>query len=128
MGNTFPVYTNCSHCYNIIYNCLPTSCHENLWMLLQDGIRAFQIEFTTEDGVSAGEVLKTFCGILASELQEKDEKKKASGGNSRNHAEIKAAKREKSKDKGDSGRMSEMKKGKIAGMETTQGRFRRPVE
>ncbi len=90
MGNKFPVYTNCGHCYNIIYNHLPTSYHENLWMLRQDGIRAFRIEFTTENKGAAEAVLQTFHMLLASELK--------------------------------------IKKGKIAGMETTQGRFRRPVE
>jgi len=98
MGNKFPVYTNCAHCYNIIYNYLPASCHENLWMLLQDGIRAFRIEFTTEDRAVTEEVTQTFHGLLASELEEKGSKTRTA------------------------------EKGKLAGMETTQGRFRRPVE
>lgn len=128
MGNIFPVYTNCDHCYNIIYNCLPTSYHENLWMLLQDGIRAFRIEFTTEDGDTAGEVLKTFHDILASELQGKNRKKIGSEKDKRNDVRGSVTKRKKSKDKGAGSDMPEIERGKIAGMETTQGRFRRPVE
>lgn len=128
MGNIFPVYTNCDHCYNIIYNCLPTSYHENIWMLLQDGIRAFRIEFTTEDGDAAGEVLKTFQDILASELQGKNGKGKRSEKDKRNDVRKSGIKRGKSGSKSAGSDMPEIKKGKIAGMEVTQGRFRRPVE
>ena len=95
MGNVFPVYTNCSHCYNIIYNYLPYSCHDSLWMLFQDGIRAFRIELTTEDGAETKAVVQRFRKLLAS---------------------------------GSGGRSGGQKKGKIAGIETTQGRFRRGVE
>lgn len=95
MGNVFPVYTNCSHCYNIIYNYLPYACHDSLWMLFQDGIRAFRIELTTESGTEAGEVVQTFRKLSASIWK---------------------------------GKKSGREKGKIAGMETTQGRFRRSVE
>ncbi|MBD5551624.1 MAG: U32 family peptidase [Lachnospiraceae bacterium] len=97
LGNIFPVYTNCSHCYNIIYNCLPTSYQDGLWMLMQDGIRAFRVEFTTESGAETRAVLQTFQALFASELTEVR----------------KAAFREN---------------GRIAGMEITQGRFRRSVE
>lgn len=95
MGNVFPVYTNCSHCYNIIYNYLPYSCHDSLWMLFQDGIRAYRIELTTEGGAEAKEVVQTFRKLFASIWK---------------------------------GKKSGQEKGKIAGMETTQGRFRRGVE
>lgn len=95
MGNVFPVYTNCRHCYNIIYNYLPFSCHDSLWMLLQDGIRAFRIELTTESGAETKEVIQTFRKLFASEL---------------------------------TGKQSGREKGRIAGTETTQGRFRRGVE
>lgn len=128
MGNVFPVYTNCGHCYNIIYNCLPSSYHENLWMLLQDGIRAFRVEFTTEDGNTVREVLKTFQGILASELQEKNKRQKTGRKDQECRAGVRAAGRVKGKNKSAGKGGPETEKGKIAGMETTQGCFRRPVE
>ena len=128
MGNIFPVYTNCAHCYNIIYNCLPTSYHENLWMLLQDGIRAFRIEFTTEDEDSVREVVKTFHDILASELQEKNRERKTEKKDKGNRAGAGAAGREKRKNKGAGKDKPETERGKIAGMAATQGRFHRPVE
>lgn len=108
-GNVFPVYTNCGHCYNIIYNYLPTSYHENLWMLLQDDIGSFRMEFTTESGAQTGEVRQTFRTLLASELEKRS-----------------ITKQEKRKNAGS--RKPERKKGNIAGMETTQGCLRRPVE
>lgn len=80
MGNIFPVYTNCAHCYNIIYNYLPTSYLENLWMLREDGIRAFRLEFTTEKGREAAGVLQTFQLFLASELAENKPKKEKRTG------------------------------------------------
>lgn len=76
MGNIFPVYTNCGHCYNIIYNCLPTSFAEDLWMLQEDGIRAYRVEFTTESGREALEVMQTFRGLLASERKGETRQKK----------------------------------------------------
>lgn len=94
MGNVFPVYTNCSHCYNIIYNCLPTSFAEDLWMFQEDKIRAYRVEFTTESGGEAVRVMQTFRRLLASER------------------------------KGE----TQQKKRKMAGTETTKGRFRLGVE
>lgn len=75
LGNRFPVYTNCAHCYNIIYNCLPTSYLEDLWMLSEDGIGAFRLEFTAESGKEAAGVLQTFRRFSASELGERKPKK-----------------------------------------------------
>ena len=81
LGNVFPVYTNCAHCYNIIYNCLPTSYAEDLWMLKEDQIRAFRVEFTTESGEEAVRVLQTFRRLLASERKrtEKEKRRKPAG-------------------------------------------------
>lgn len=75
LGNVFPVYTNCRHCYNVIYNYLPTSYEEDLWKLMQDGIRYFRVEFTTESGREARSVAQTFRQLLASELQGKEKGK-----------------------------------------------------
>ena len=74
-GNVFPVYTNCSHCYNILYNCLPTSYAEDLWMLREDGIKAFRLEFTTESGAETVRVMQTFRQLLASERKSTEKEK-----------------------------------------------------
>lgn len=112
LGNVFPVYTNCRHCYNIIYNYLPTSHYENLWMLLEDGIRAFCLEFTTESGREAEEVTQTFRAYFASDLTGRDNGPSAEKPDRKNPGRAAAG----------------QKKGKIAGMETTKGRFRLGVE
>lgn len=112
LGNIFPVYTNCCHCYNIIYNYLPISHYENLWMLLEDGIRAFCLEFTTESGREAEEVTQTFRAYFASDLTGRDNGPSAEKPDRKNPGRAAAG----------------QKKGKIAGMETTKGRFRLGVE
>ncbi len=111
LGNTFSVYTNCVHCYNIIYNYLPTSYHENLWKLAEDGVRAFRVEFTLESGKEAAEILQTFRRLLESELRE-----------------VEIAKPAKRYRKNDGKAASKQKSGKIAGLQTTQGCFKRGVE
>lgn len=67
MGNVFPVYTNCNHCYNKIYNYLPTSLYDSMWMLKEDGIKRYRVDFTIEDEMETVEVLKTYIGLLSSE-------------------------------------------------------------
>ncbi len=104
LGNIFPIYTDCAHCYNVIYNCLPFSAHENLWMFWQDGIRSFRMEFTLETGEQAGQIWQTFQKILASEIE-----KERTGGKT-------------------PGREKREKKGKLTGTETTTGRLRQGVE
>lgn len=154
-GNTFPVYTNCAHCYNIIYNCLPTSYEEGLWMLAEDQIRAFRVEFTTESGREAVQVMQTFRRLLASELER--EKARGADRNAGGRAEQESGKtrgtdrnagrlagQEGGKARGETQdawqrrkqgaqkyrgeKASEQKKGETAGVETTQGRFRLGVE
>lgn len=80
LGNVFPVYTNCRHCYNILYNCRPTSYAEDMWMLMEDGIKAFRVEFTTERGEEALRVLQTFRRLPASELKREKRGKSAGAG------------------------------------------------
>lgn len=80
LGNVFPVYTNCSHCYNILYNCLPTSYAEDMWMLMEDRIKAFRVEFTTESGEEAVRVMQTFRRLPASDLIREKRGKSAGAG------------------------------------------------
>ncbi|MCR5716489.1 MAG: U32 family peptidase [Lachnospiraceae bacterium] len=48
-GISFPVYTNCRQCFNILYNSLPTAIYEDLNLLVDDGIRHFRMDFTLEN-------------------------------------------------------------------------------
>lgn len=135
MGNRFPVYTNCAHCYNIIYNYLPTSCYEDLWMLLADGIRSFRMEFTTESGIEAAEVTQTFYQLLASELTEETiglrtaRREKKDAEDSAADWQERTAPGKASRKKGKSaGANTVRKKERTTIMETTKGRFRVGVE
>lgn len=56
----FPVYANCNHCYNVIYNSLPLSLHQNLEHLKAAGIHTFRLDFTTENGNDVSRVVHFF--------------------------------------------------------------------
>ncbi len=72
LGKEFPVFTNCRHCYNVIYNCLPLSLHGQLWMLKQDGISRYRLDFTTEPGKECGKIYQTFQELLSSDIRREE--------------------------------------------------------
>lgn len=53
----FPVYCNCRHCYNIIYNSVPMSLHNGLTKLEGLGISSFRLDFTTETKEETKDIL-----------------------------------------------------------------------
>ncbi|MBR6771548.1 MAG: U32 family peptidase [Lachnospiraceae bacterium] len=57
---TFPVYLNCSRCYNVIYNSLPLSLHGDLQKLADIGIGSFRLDFTTEEAGEAARIIRFF--------------------------------------------------------------------
>ncbi len=61
----FPVYTNCSCCYNVIYNSVPLSLHK-LFDKKKDmnQLWACRLDFTTESGNVAGMVIAYFKSLL----------------------------------------------------------------
>jgi len=58
MGKDFPVYRNCAHCYNIIYNSLPLSLHGSLSKYPDEVL--FRIMLTMEGKGEALQVLSYF--------------------------------------------------------------------
>lgn len=56
----FPVYSNCTHCYNVIYNSLPLSLHQNIEKLANAGIHTFRLDFTTENGKDVDRIINYF--------------------------------------------------------------------
>lgn len=56
-GMKEPVYNNCVHCYNVIYNAKPTSYHKYADRLSALGIGRFKIELTDEDSATAAEII-----------------------------------------------------------------------
>lgn len=45
----FLVYANCIHCYNEIYNSVPTSLHKYMYDILKAGFNNFRVDFTDEN-------------------------------------------------------------------------------
>lgn len=58
--NLFPVYHNCNHCYNVIYNTVPLSLHQYLEEIRKNGIDFMRLEFTNEKEKEMDYVLGTF--------------------------------------------------------------------
>ncbi len=57
-GKVFPVYLNCMHCYNVIYNSLPLSLHQNIDRIKGAGIHTFRLDFTTEGRDETEKILR----------------------------------------------------------------------
>ncbi len=62
-GMKEPVYNNCVHCYNVIYNAKPTSYHKYADRLSALGIGRFKIELTDEDPVTATKIIEYYKDI-----------------------------------------------------------------
>lgn len=64
----FPVVCSCTHCVNIIYNCVPLSLHRELsgWK----GRVRLRLDFTFEDKAETGSVLDLFLSGRAYEVPE----------------------------------------------------------
>ena len=56
----FPVYTDCAHCYNIIYNSVPLSLHQKIGEMEKMGIHTFRLDFTTEAGKDVERIIRYF--------------------------------------------------------------------
>lgn len=60
----FPVVLSCRHCYNIIYNTVPLSLHQNAEKLKKSGIHAFRLDFTTEGGNETEKILHFYQNMF----------------------------------------------------------------
>lgn len=60
-----PVYTNCIHCYNEIFNAVSMSLHKEIPQLIKNNFSKFRLDFTNE---TAGQMLK----IIAYYIQKLD--------------------------------------------------------
>lgn len=68
-NKTFPVCLDCNHCYNIIYNSLPLSLHQNLRQIEAAGIHTFRLDFTTETGNDVEKIIKFFKKQIISDAE-----------------------------------------------------------
>ena len=55
-----PVYANCIHCYNEIYNAVPMSLHKEIKQLKKHGFSVFRLDFTNENGKQTNAILSYF--------------------------------------------------------------------
>ncbi len=56
----FPVYLNCRHCYNIIYNSVPLSLHQSLYKMMKLGVSTFRLDFTMEKGKDVQDIISFY--------------------------------------------------------------------
>lgn len=61
-----PVYTNCVHCYNEIFNAVPMSLHKEVPQLIRYGFSHFRLEFTEEKAKEVSNILGYFVNKLQS--------------------------------------------------------------
>lgn len=62
---SFPVYLNCRHCYNVIYNTVPLSLHQHMDRLKSCGLSSVRLDFTVEDRDETGRIISFFQDIMA---------------------------------------------------------------
>ncbi len=55
-----PVYTNCIHCYNEIFNAVPMSVHKEIPQLIRYGFNRFRLDFTNENAKETKKLLNYF--------------------------------------------------------------------
>lgn len=58
----FPVWVNCRHCMNTIYNSVPLSLHQYMDQIRERGLRAVRLDFTDESGKRAAYLARFFAG------------------------------------------------------------------
>ncbi len=56
-----PVYHNCLHCYNEIYNAIPLSLHNEWEQYVKDGYQTMRIDFTIESEKEVKQILSYYC-------------------------------------------------------------------
>lgn len=67
----FPVYTNCSSCYNVIYNSVPLSLHK-LFENKKDFrfLSACRLDFTTEESKECERIIQYFQSLIGNGYEE----------------------------------------------------------
>lgn len=59
-GNVFSVATNCTHCYNILYNTVPLSLHGQMDRIAKRKDMALRLDFSVEDAEQTKRVLEYY--------------------------------------------------------------------
>jgi len=56
-NKSFVVYANCIHCYNEIFNSVPTSLHRQMIDIMKNGFSSFRLDFTDENNQTIDQIL-----------------------------------------------------------------------
>lgn len=56
----FPVYNNCNHCYNVIYNSVPLSLHNKWKQVSKMKVSAYRIDFVFESGQECFDIVNLY--------------------------------------------------------------------
>lgn len=59
-----PVYTNCIHCYNEIYNAVSTSLHKEVDKLIKKNFYKFRLNFTNENSKTTTDIITHFMNRI----------------------------------------------------------------
>ncbi len=63
-GVVFPVLTECRHCYNVIYNSVPTSLHKDMDIVRDLNPAECRVDITVEDVEEAGKAIEYYVNLL----------------------------------------------------------------
>lgn len=70
--NHFPVAQNCLHCYNIVYNSVPMSLHNQFDRLYEEQYGVYRLDFSIENGSDTARILDYYCGLTANGKADRD--------------------------------------------------------
>lgn len=59
-----PVYANCAHCYNEIFNAVPMSLHKDFSQLIKNNFTRFRLDFTDESAKKTVEITEYYLRKL----------------------------------------------------------------
>ncbi len=78
----FPVYTDCTYCYNILYNSVPLSLHSQFGQK-ENGIYTHRLDFTVENKLETSEIIRYFKELAKGVVREPDYRDFTTGHNKR---------------------------------------------
>ncbi len=66
-GVRFPVYTDCMHCYNVIYNSVPLNLSGHMKEIKKLDVSAYRLDFVYENGSELTRILSAFENAVSGE-------------------------------------------------------------
>ena len=60
-----PVFCNCLHCYNEIFNAVPLSLHNELENYKKDGYHIFRLDFTDENRETTNNIINYYLNSIS---------------------------------------------------------------